>query len=113
MDCTGLPTSLHGLRGELSGQNPIALFDSNTVARKLVIWGETSCARTFEANLRNVQGTNAPGCADLVILPSSVIFCTEHEQTWFDTVNERTHSEGVYPISIAIECVHQMHGWTR
>jgi len=74
MGCTRLPTSLDGLRGKLSGQNSIAFFDSDTVARKLVVWGETS---------------------------------------WMCRLGDPAlvghFSEGVYPVSIAIEGVHQMH----
>lgn len=70
--------------------------------------------------MRNLWGKEcieqgAPGCADFVIFPSSVIFCTATMLVIYlhECKLDQTHFEGVNSIATRVDSVHEMHGWVE
>lgn len=64
--------------------------------------GETSVQKTGPQK-------SEPGCADLVILPVSAIFCSPVRTfVWSRIVP--AYLEGVHPAPVLVNRVHEMHG---
>lgn len=71
------------LARKLGQQDAITFFNGHPVTRELVIWRETCWRNRIDRmSLESTKTWYAifecePGCADFVILPESVIFCSQ------------------------------------
>lgn len=83
--------------------------------RELVIRGESCFSRqsvSRRVERAKIRQGKIPGCADLVILPDSVVFCEESQQLALRQLrrSEKAYFESVYSVARLVQRVHQMHG---